>query len=418
MNQTRFSKIEIIDVVKQAEAGISVKELMRKYGVCKQTRVNILFSYGLVGRGGDAVQTASMIDALISLGHTVRVAGPTLLHPYQFSGKTGHIRSGLRRLPWWAKDGIDIGLSVIGLAKVRRLLAQNEVDLILHRSSLYDLIGANLPKSVGCPLITYLDAPWPLERAFRKEGYFARFHRRTMRKMAERANLMVTVSQSSKEYYTALGLPVEKILVQPNGISGHLLQKGTILAKAHPPLTKPTRTLGFLGSLSRWHRVDLLLEALVILKHKGEGSLHLRIVGYGEEFEKLRQKAEALGVAEQVNWIGALSHEQAFSQIAQFDIAVLPHTLSSGAPMKLVEYAAVSRPIVAPSLPNLHRLFSEDEICFVKPKSPQALAQAISRLLRAPEMARKLGERAWIRARQYTWERIMDEILATLSHAK
>lgn len=373
--------------------------------------MRILFSYGLVGRGGDAVQVLSLAEAFRSLGHDVELVGPHTLRPYEFAST--RVRSWLRRWPWWARDCIELGLQARMLARAQRLLQQQSFDIVLHRAGIYDFVGPRLAQRSTGPLVVHLDAPFAVERAFRREGYFAGLHRRCMRRIGQSARLIVTVSKAAQDYYAQLGLPPQKILVLPNGISTRLLHRGDELARAHPPSANP-RTIGFVGSLSRWHRIGLLLEALRLLNLEERGCWRLQVVGYGEEYEGLRAQAKALGLQSQVGWLGALPHEQAFEQIAQFDIAVLPHTLPTGAPMKLFEYAAVARPTIAPDLPNLRQLFSEDEIHFVQPESPQALAKALLELRCDPTAARRLGKRARARVREYTWERIAARVLEAL----
>jgi glycosyltransferase involved in cell wall biosynthesis len=269
------------------------------------------------------------------------------------------------------------------------------------------------------PLIVHLDAPFPVEREFYRTGHFARLHCRCLRALGEAARLVVTVSTASRDYYEGMGIPREKILVLPNGISSRLLEQGAKLARARLPLADPgICTVGFVGSLSRWHRVDLLIEALRELNTVEErANWRMQIVGYGEEYENLRRRSRELGLESQMGWLGPLSHERAFEQIAQFDIAVLPHTLPTGAPMKLFEYAAVARPTIAPDLPNLRELFTDKEMCFVKPGNPKVLTEAMLWLAQHPEEAIQLGQRAQARVRQYTWEEIVARLLQSLASA-
>ena len=169
--------------------------------------------------------------------------------------------------------------------------------------------------------------------------------------------------------------------------------------------------LGFVGSLSQWHRVDLLLRALEVLDRDHPGSFRLRIVGRGEEFKRLRELTRMLSLRNQVDWLGAMPQRQAFEEIRSFDIAVLPHTLATGAPMKLFEYAAMARPMIAPDLPNLRALFSSAEMVCFPPEDSDALAEAILGLATRPEHARCMGTLAQKRVEEYTWESIVARVL-------
>lgn len=378
--------------------------------------MKILLTYTLVGRGGDAIQVQELSDGFGQLGHDVHLLGPHRLQPYEFFGRGGRLRSWLRDFPWWAKDLFEIGLNLLSLRQAQRYLRRERVDLIFHRAGIYDFVGSRL--AAHAPLVVHLDAPHPLERAFRGEGHYQHLHQRVMRKLGGQARFIVTVSEAAKQYYAQLGMPVEKILIVPNGISQAFLQKGLQGTKARPPLAHgPPWTLGFVGSLSRWHRVDLLLEALHLLNSEHGARFQLIAVGYGEEYGNLRSQVKQLALESQVKWLGPLPHGQAFEQIAQFDIAVLPHTLTTGSPLKLFEYAAWARPIVAPDLTNLRELFSTEEMCYIQPERPQALAQAILSLCQNPEAARRTGERAQARVQGYSWEQMLSKLLETLSAA-
>lgn len=370
--------------------------------------VRVLMSYGVVGRGGDAIQVQELADAFRALGHDVKIVGSHKLEPYGFGGAGGRLRSRLRRLPWWGRDFVELGLNVRTLVRARRLLRRGAFDLVFHRAAIYDFVGARLARS--CPVIAHLDAPFGAERAFHGERAFGSLHRLCMRRLGEAARLVVTMTAASQDHYAGLGIPREKILVAPNGISSRLLGLGTALAEPSPPhVDSGEYTIGFVGSLSRWHRVDMLLEALGQLN--GE-KYRLCVVGYGAEFDRLLVRARELGVHQRVQWLGALPHQQALQEIARFDIAVLPGTLPTGAPIKLFEYAALARPSIAPDLPNLRALFTEEELCFVEPENPGALVDAIVQLCENPDRARALGQRAQVRVREdYTWEKIVSGIL-------
>lgn len=377
---------------------------------------HILFSYGLVGRGGDAVQVLSYAEAFRGLGHNVHLVGPQALQPYEFASKSGRLRSWLRQRPWWARDMIELGLNVMTFYKARRFMQHHEVDLIFDRAGIYGFVGARLATNQRHPLIAHLDAPFPLERAFRGEGYFRRIHRLAMRSIGQKAQLVVTVSRASCDYFVQIGLPADKIVVQPNGISRALLERGMNLAKVHQPFANgQPYTIGFVGSLTRWHRVDLLLEALHLSTAQKADGFRLVVVGYGEEYERLVKRAHELGVQDWVRWVGPMSQEQAFAQIAQFDIAVLPHTLSTGSPLKLFEYAALARPFIVPDLPNIRDLFEEDEVYFIQPQNPQVLANKLIELVSNPDVAVQTGRRAQEQVKKHTWEQYVENLIERIA---
>lgn len=377
--------------------------------------MKILFIYGLVGRGGDVIQILALVEVFQNLGHAVKLIGSSPLQPYEFKCFRSRLRDLVRRLPWWVKDCIELALNSRTLVRAALMLRRERFDLVFHRAGIYDFVGPWLGSRY--PLIVWLDAPFPVERAFRGVGYFRGLHERAMRALGRKARLIATVSQASKEYYVELGLPLEKILVVPNGILRRSYRQGLKLAERHPPFSQgPPWVIGFVGSLSRWHRVDLLLKAFQFLEERNPGMFKLCIVGMGEEYKNLRSLEQRFALEEKVEWRGPLPHEGAFAATAEFDIAVLPNTLPTGAPMKLFEYAALARPVVAPDLPNLRDLFSEEEMCFVEPGDPKSLAEAIQRLAEDPETARAVGLKAQARIkRDYILEDLLQRLLKALN---
>lgn len=176
--------------------------------------------------------------------------------------------------------------------------------------------------------------------------------------------------------------------------------------------------IGFVGSLSRWHGVSFLLQALRELGAPEDPRWQIRIVGYGEEYAKLRGHARELGVDACIDWLGALPYEQAVKEIAGFDIGILPGTLPTGAPMKLFEYAAFARPILAPDLPNIRAHFEDTEVFYFQPENTLAIADGIRYLVDHPKEARQLGKNAQQKVAQYTWKSIVQRIIdeASIRH--
>jgi glycosyltransferase involved in cell wall biosynthesis len=369
--------------------------------------MRILLTYVTIGRGGDAVQWLVLAEGFRLEGHAVTLAGANAIRPYSTGTATARLRGFIRRLPWWARDAIEIILGGVTVWQAWRAARRHGADLIVHRATTYDLAGVALARLLRVPIVAHLDAHVPVERRYRSESYWRWLHERAVVWLGRHAALVVTPSRPLRHYYREVGIPPGKLLVRPNGVFERHLWLGIEALRTSPPLARmPVCVLGFVGSLSDWHRVDLLLEALARLVATNGGlSYRLVIVGTGREEGRLKDQAERLGIAHLVEWRGALSHDRAVMTMGEFDIAVLPSTLATGAPMKLMEYAAMARPIVAPALPNIRDLFTPGiEAVLVEPGSVEAIASAVESLARDPEAARRIGRAAQARVREYTWE--------------
>jgi glycosyltransferase involved in cell wall biosynthesis len=378
--------------------------------------MRVLLTCVTPGRGGDAVQVLALASALRAQGHQVTLVGAGAIAPYAFDTPGARLRSVVRRGPWWMRDLLEIGLSLVVAGRAWRAARTRGCDLQIHRAGVYDAAPGDVARRVGAPLALYLDAHVEAERQFRGEAYWRSLHGAAMRRLGRMAAVIIVPSRPVAAYYAGLGLPPDRIVVRRNGVHLRHQAAGEEAARAHPPMADSGRcTVGFVGSLARWHRVDLLLDALRELVRPGppatpadrHGDVTYRavVVGRGAESDALRARARALGVDGHVEWRGVLPHDDAVAAMREFDIAVLPGTLPTGTPMKLTEYAAMARPIVAPDLPNIRDMFVPgQEICLFEPGSARALADAVRRLARDPGEARRLGAAARARAADATWE--------------
>ncbi len=389
--------------------------------------MRILLTFVTVGRGGDAIQLLALAEALRARHHEVTLVGAHRVTPYAFDTRSARFRGMMHRLPWWARDFLELGLSVVASWRALRAGRAQPVDLIIHCPGAYDFEAGYLARFLRVPLIVYLDAHLESERVFRGEGYWRRLHIWAMRTLGQAAGAIAVSSRPIADYCAGLGVPPGKLVVCRNGVSERHWRLGMEMAQARPPFpgTRPC-TLGFVGSLTAWHRVDLLLDAVRRLNHPerldvdrsqtGERSYRLVIVGRGTEYDALKARAQSLGLEAEVEWRGAMCHDDAVRATADFDIAVLPGTLSTGTPMKLVEYAAMARPIIAPDLSNIRDMFTAGtEIILVRPGDAGALAQAISALAGDPAQARRLGRGGQARAARYTWEAAVDLLLSPIA---
>ena len=103
---------------------------------------------------------------------------------------------------------------------------------------------------------------------------------------------------------------------------------------------------------------------------------------------------------------------------AAADVLVLPNTAQAAisrehtSPLKLFEYMAAGRPIVASDLPSLREVLRHgDNAWLMQPDDPAALAQGIQHLLAEPALAARLAAQAQEEVQAYTWEQRAANIL-------
>ncbi|HBJ38653.1 MAG TPA: hypothetical protein DDZ51_28665 [Planctomycetaceae bacterium] len=181
--------------------------------------------------------------------------------------------------------------------------------------------------------------------------------------------------------------------------------------------TRPFRIL-WSGRLREWKALPLLLEALTRLP--SDLKFELRVMGVGASENRWRKIAERLKIAEQVQWIGWPSYSEGLKQYRwadAFAFTSLRDTSGTG----LLESLAAGTPIIGVDHQGAHDIMTPHCSIPVSVDSPRLAVEgfknAIFRLSRDPALWRRLSEGAVIRTRQFSWERLSDEIDAAYQQA-
>jgi len=116
------------------------------------------------------------------------------------------------------------------------------------------------------------------------------------------------------------------------------------------------------------------------------------IIGGGRREAEMRRKAAELGLSGRVHFLG--QREDVPDLLAALDIFVLP-SHREGVSLALLEAMAVGLPVIVTAVGGLPEVVTHGENGLLIPlKDPEALTEALARLLADPELARRLGDQA------------------------
>jgi glycosyltransferase involved in cell wall biosynthesis len=216
------------------------------------------------------------------------------------------------------------------------------------------------------------------------------------------ANVAVSgeVVNSAAQYPTAYRQKLTRIyngipLQQPNhhGLEQHQTQ--AIRQRWGLPLDAPL--LLNVGRMARQKNQSKLLEALTQVE-----SAHLVILGDGELRDHLRLQVAELALSERVHFLGELPAEDVAGLLAAADLFVFP-SLFEAMPMALIEAMNAGLPVVASDIPPLREALGEAGQ-FAPAADAQALAAEITHVLKSPELAQQLRQRAKQRSDSFSLE--------------
>ena len=177
-----------------------------------------------------------------------------------------------------------------------------------------------------------------------------------------------------------------------------------------PGLTgTPGFTIGYAGHLYPWKGADLVIEAVAAIPD----ARGLIVGGHDAEpdLARLQQQALDLDCLSRITFTGPLPPPDVPAQLQQMDVLLLPNrpsAISSAftSPLKLFEYMAAGRPIVASDLPAFREILRDGEnALLVEAGNPQALVAGITRIKTDPSLGERLARQAAEDVREYTWAR-------------
>jgi glycosyltransferase involved in cell wall biosynthesis len=363
--------------------------------------MRILYSHRIQSHDGQGVHLQALVDALRAEGHEVRVVGPAAFERAELGGESRVIGALRSWLPPFAAELAEFAYSLLGYLRLSRAADEFRPDVVYERYNLFYVAGAAFARRRGLPFLVEVNAPLAEERA--------RFSKLRLRRLAQwsesfvwrRADRVLPVTEVLAEHVAASGVVRPRIEVIPNGI--HL--------EDFPPLERPTAavskselTLGFVGFVREWHGLDQVVRA--IAAWQGTPRLSLLMVGEGPARPALESLAAELGVAARVRFTGLAPRDEVPRIISGFDVALQPAAVPYASPLKVFEYMAAGRAIVAPNQPNLREVLDHERTALLfDPSRPGALWEAVQRLASDAELRDRLGAaaREEVLRRNLTW---------------
>lgn len=210
---------------------------------------------------------------------------------------------------------------------------------------------------------------------------------------------VIAISEKIAALLIEGGVQGEKIRVIYSGVDIASLENRPV-----PTERTSVPVVGMVAALEERKGHRFLVEAAAELKREGQ-RLHYKVAGNGPEREKLRELAVALGLQEEIEFVGFVSDVAAF--LASIDLFVLP-SLFEGLGVAALEAMAAGKPVIATEVGGLSELVEDRRTgLVVPPGDAHALARAIGELVSQDDLMRELGENGRRRvAERFTMERM------------
>jgi glycosyltransferase involved in cell wall biosynthesis len=378
--------------------------------------VKILYHHRTRSKDGQYVHISELIAALRGLGHEVMVVAPAAMERAKFGDDAGLVALLKRHVPHFAYELLEFGYSLLAYLRLRRAVLSFRPDCLYERYSLFLPSGVWIKRAFGLPMLLEVNGPLYEERQQHEGGIsLQRLGLWSQRYAWRGADFVLPVTSVLAEMVVAAGVPKERVRVIPNGIDPVRFGNNplsTQAAKAKLGLGDRL-VLGFTGFVREWHGLDRVVD--LVAERTNDSGLHLLIVGDGPARESLQARARERGIVDRVTVTGVVDRDRVPAYVAAFDVALQPAVVPYASPLKLFEYLAMGRAIVAPSTPNISEVLIDGENAVLfDPARPDGMRRALEKMLNDEGLRRRVAEgaRRTIGQRKLTWsnnaQRVID----------
>lgn len=359
--------------------------------------MKILYHHRTRSTDAQRIHILELVEALQALGHTVDIVSlvPIDAEQNDAARDAGEARwkQLVRRIPF-TYEAVQLGYNLVGFPMIVARLLTGPVDFVYERYSLFNFAGVLAARLFGKKIILEVNSPLALEQARDGDIRLRGFASWTERVICNLATRVIVVSGPLRRILEAAGVQSGKLEVMSNGVSTGRFPPGTAPAGLRKSLgLEGYIVAGFVGWFRKWHGLELLLEAFLRSGLAAE-RVKILLIGDGPAMPDLRQFVDVHGLKESVVFTGPLPHAQVPPFLDLIDIAVQPAANEYCCPMKILEYMALGKPIVAPAQENIQELLSQDEAQFFIPRDAASFAKALRTLATDPQRARGMGHAA------------------------
>ncbi len=298
-----------------------------------------------------------------------------------------------------SKRGIKVYERVAGhsldprnILRLSRILKQERADFLYVTDGFHNMIAGRLAAAIARTpqsVLIFHSYDTVMRKALTRS-------RRAVLDLSDRLfhplfHRIIALSESHRTYLNRVKrIPAEKISIVYNGIDCDRYESDADASLVRQKYDLPIdgTVIGMIAGLRRWKAHDMLLRAAVPVLEESPDTVFV-LAGDGPERERLEQLAKDLGVDTNVRFLGRV--EDVPELLAALDASVLS-SMHEAFPLSLLESMAASIPLVATDVGSVSEIVEDGVNGFLVPSGAEAaFADAILRLVRDPELARRLG---------------------------
>ena len=280
--------------------------------------------------------------------------------PPKFGEGVGFIATLKKVVPARLYEWLELAYGFVAFWRLWGLYRREQPDVLYERYNLFLLAWVWLRRLTGVPMLLEVNGPLAYERS-RFGGLVNKRLVNWIEGVTWRsADYVLPVTDVLAGFVSRAGVDPKRIVVIQNGV-GHEFLAGAIDKSVIRRRfgIEDRLVLGFTGFMRDWHGLDSVID--LVAESDPQRNLHLLLVGDGPALLELQRRAAGRNINDRVTFAGLVARGEIADYVAAFDIAMQPQVVAYASPLKLFEYMALGRAIVAPATANICEVLTDGE---------------------------------------------------------
>lgn len=228
---------------------------------------------------------------------------------------------------------------------------------------------------------------------------------------------IVVLNSILKRELINIGVKESKIIIAPSGVELNDFDINISKSEAREKLSLPKdkKIIVYSGHLYSWKGVDTLAKTAKLITD----SVFVFIGGVEPQISRFRDKYAKY---ENIIILPFVERELIPIYLKASDVLVLPNSAKDNiskkytSPLKMFEYMASRRPIVASNLPSLREVLNESNSILANPDDLESFVLAIKKIVYNEELAKNISEKAFNDVQFYSWSNRAKYILDRIKY--
>ena len=312
---------------------------------------------------------------------------------------------------------------------------------IYERLCLGIYVGVQISQKLNIPyIIEYNGSEISMSKSFSDFQYE---HEDVLLKAEEvafkQATLISVISENVCEELVRRNVPKSKILVNPNGVDvdAYKMENDFYreLRRNKLGINKSDTVVGFIGTFGGWHGIEVIANSLNSICSRNK-VIKFLFIGDGSYAHLIHEAVKKYNLADRVLFLGMKTQQEGKELLGCCDLFIAPHSAHMvdgkffGSPIKLFEYMALGKGIIASDLEQIGEILAPSikasnlstsnlsgNECGVlcKPGSTEEFIEAVLFMVNNPNISEVMGKNARIKVKNsYTWKNNIERLLSKL----